>query len=152
MTTAPPRRHFWAGTIWDRDLLEEVPPRFRHLYTVWLPLEYFILLCFGGAGAVFIVPSLASLATAEFADYWTLTVGLLATLSLAGLVARRALLELVSVITLAVCLSSYLIALVVLAFALDADRLPNAIGLLTILVLPVWRAFDIVRTERRRNA
>lgn len=140
-----------VGTIWERALLEEVPRRFRPIYTIVLPLKYFIFTLFGLLASANRIPTIDHLTSVDYGDLWTAMVGLTASLCLAGLIWRREQLELYSLILLCAGLATYPIGAAVLAIAGDSDRAPLAVGLFVFLVLPIWRIFDLVRTLRLRK-
>lgn len=150
-TSSQPRRPLLQGTIWDRSLLEEVPQRWRALYTVVLPLKYLLFLGFGIAGISTRIPAISEFVSVGYGDVWTVLVGLTGALALVGISARRPLLELYAAIVLEVLLLSYVCSLLALAAAGDLDRLAMAVGFPIVLGLPAWRIVDIIRTERRRG-
>jgi hypothetical protein len=140
------------STIWDLSLLEEVPQRFRPIYTVVLPVKYALFALFGFIGTLTIVPSVVELTSVDYGDVWTAMVGLTGGVCLAGLIWRRERLELYSLIALVVGFATYPVsALVLWVLAGDSDRAALAAGLWVFLILPMWRISDLVRTIRRRR-
>jgi hypothetical protein len=140
------------GSVWDKSLLEEVPARFRSLYTIVLPVKYFIFFLFGVFGVIYQnAPTLAKVTSESYVDIWTLVVGAAALVCLLGLAARRAQAELYATIILVVTLASYPLSLIWVGIGGDLEKLDLGIGLFVFLVLPTWRIFDIVRTERHRH-
>lgn len=150
-TSPKQRRPLLQGTIWDRSLLEEVPQRWRSLYTIVLPLKYALFVGFGIAGTLSRIPAVGEFFSVGYGEIWTILVGFTGALSLAGLVFRRAHLELYATIVLDTLLLSYLGSLVALGVAGDVDRMALAVALPVVFILPAWRIVDIVRTERRRG-
>ena len=149
-TPVPPSR--WRGTIWDPALRDEVPERFRSIYTVVLPLKYALFFGFGVAGSLSFIPVFSRVVSLAYADLWTLLVGIFSLAALIGLVFRIAMLELYATILLDVLLMVYVIALLVLGLSGDLGRFALSIGVPVFVVLPTWRVLDIIRTERRRRA
>lgn len=148
------RRH----SIWDPELLREVPARFRGLYTVLLPAHHLALMTFGLFSLVAVhqrssPPStLEEATTVGFAGAWSAAVVLLSASALAALATRLGRTELVVLIALVCLLVSYPFALIAVGFSEgSAIRIALGFAMLGFLLLPAWRAVDLVRTERRRN-
>jgi hypothetical protein len=138
------------GTIWDESLLTEVPRRFRSLYTIVLPIKYGFFFLFGVIGLIAdTAPTLAVLTSPSYVEIWTLVIGACAAISFVGLAIQHFRMELYATVVLSIMLFSYPLALIVEGFG-DIQKLDLGVGLLVFLVMPVWRVFDIVRTERRR--
>lgn len=138
------------GSIWDPALLEEIPLRFRPLYTVALPANYALFGLFGLLGLLTAVPTVAALTSIDYGDVWTMMVGLTGAISLVGLVGRRPQLELYALIALVVGFATYPIALLILALV-GKSTLALAAGTWAFVVLPIWRVSDLVRAARRRE-
>lgn len=147
----------WAGkhlrgTIWEPGILAtEVPRRFRPIYTVVIPVKLALFASFGIAGSITRVPTVASVTSLTYADVWTVMLGLTALTALAGEIYRREQLALYSTIGLVVGYATYPLGAWVLWAGGDAVRAPLAIGLWVLIVTPVWRIVDLVRTIRRRR-
>lgn len=140
------------STIWDPSLLEEVPRRFRPIYTTVLPIKYALFTLFGVIGTLTLVPTITQLTSVDYGDVWTAMVGLTGGVCLAGLIWRREQLELYSLIALVVGFSTYPIgALILWIGTADSSRAALAAGLWVFLILPIWRVSDLVRTIRRRR-
>lgn len=140
------------ATIWDPSLLQEVPQRFRPIYTVVLPVKYVLFAAFGFIGTLTIVPSVAAATSVDYGDLWTAMVGLTGVVCLAGLVWRREQLELYALIALVVGFATYPISAGILWLTThDLERAALAVGLWVFLILPMWRITDLVRTIRRRR-
>lgn len=140
------------GTVWEPGVLDgEVPPRFRPIYTVVLPLKLALFAGFGIAGTIVRVPTVDLVTSVSYGDVWTVMLGLTAVLALAGSVYRREQLELYATIALVVGYATYPLGAAVLSLACDVDRAPLAIGLWVLIVTPAWRIIDLVRTIRRRR-
>ena len=153
-TGKPPTRmrRFVRSTIWDPSLLEEVPRRFRGIYTVVLPIKYALFAAFGIIGALTIVPSVAIATSVDYGDLWTAMVGLTGLICFAGLVFRRESLELYALIALVIGFATYpLSALLLWITTGDLNRAALGVGLWVFLILPMWRVTDIVRTIRKRR-
>jgi hypothetical protein len=152
MRTLPElKRTLLRRTIWAPELLEEVPHRFRGLFTVALPLSYGVISAFGVAGTLTRVPSVALVTSVTYGDIWTLLIGVTALLALVGLIRRLEGLELYAGIALVVGYATYpLSALKLWMFDADIDRAPLAFGLWAFVILPAWRAVDATRIIRRR--
>lgn len=146
------RRH----TIWNDNLLQEVPARFRGLYTVLLPVNYGLLVMFGLLGTLAVVGPAAPVAqvtsSLSYATIWTLMVGVTALATFAGLAFRRESLELYAGIFLIIGMSTYPIADAVLSITGDLRHASLSFGLFTFVLLPGWRTFDLVRVLRFRHA
>lgn len=145
------RSRLLLRTIWDPSLLEEVPQRFRPIYTVVLPVKYVLFALFGLIGTLTIVPTVADLTSVDYGDVWTAMVGLTGGVCFAGLARRIEGLELYSLIALVVGFSTYPLGAAILWIQGDVTRAPLAAGLWVFLVLPLWRISDLVRTIRRRR-
>jgi hypothetical protein len=139
------------GTIWDPVLLEEVPPRFRWLYTVLLPVNYTLLALFGAFGIIATIAPVAQVTSLSYANIWTLMVGLTATLTLVGLACRLEAMELYCGIALTIGMATYPVADVILSLRGDLQHASLAFGLFTFILLPSWRVVDIVRIRRHRK-
>lgn len=149
--------HGWRQhTIWNRDLLEEVPTRFRGLYTVLLPVNYGLLVMFGLLGTLAVVGPAAPVAqvtsSLSYATIWTLMVGVTALVTFTGLAFRREWLELFAGIFLIIGMSTYPIADVVLSLTGDLRHASLSFGLFTFVLLPLWRTVDLVQVLRLRHA
>lgn len=144
-----------SGTIWSRSLAREVPPRFRWIYTIFLPIAYGICFLFGTAAAVIIIPTVRVFSSSEFAHLWALLIGLLGLAAFTALAFRLERLEFYVAIALAVALCWYpgiLIGSAISGFPEHLERLPSGIGLILLVLIPAGRAVDIIRTARRRIA
>jgi hypothetical protein len=140
------------GTIWDRHLLdEEVPARFRSLYSLWLPIAYGLFVLYGAAGTFARVPSIVKVAGVGFGDVWTVLIGAFGIVALVGLVGRWALPEFLGALLVGTLMLLYVGSLIFLTFTGDLDRLALTVGVLVFIILPAWRCIDIARVERRRR-
>jgi hypothetical protein len=157
MTRSDTRRHqfrLWVtrGTIWDVSLLEEVPRRFRPIYTTVLPIKYALFALFGIIGTLTTIPTIVDLTSVDYSDIWTAMLGLTGLVSLAGLIWRHEQLELYCSIALIIGFSTYPVASIMLWIVEgDLQNAALAVGLWGFLVLPMWRTVDLVRTIRRRR-
>lgn len=147
------RRRLIDRTIWSPNLLQEVPPRFRTIYTVLLPFKYTVLFVFGILSSLSRVDgAIARLTTGAYSDLWPPALATASLLALLGLAFRRWVLELWATSFVLALLLVYPIALAASAIASRELRTGAlAIGLLVLLASPAWRVADIVRTERRRR-
>lgn len=151
----PWARRLARGTVWDTALLEqEVPRRFRGIYTTVLPLEYATIAAFASVvlgsrtqGAI------ARISSGQYADLWTLAIAVLSVLAGIGLCFRLERLELVATLVLVAGLVTYPIANIIIG-AHEGNLLQMGLGivLFQLIYFPVWRLFDIARTARRRDA
>lgn len=141
-----------ARSIWSPSLLEEVPPRFRGIYTVLLPLKYSLFVVFGSVTTIETAGgAIARITSGTYSDLWPVLVAAASLAALVGLIARRWALELWATFTLVALLLVYPIALAVTGLLAGNERtIGLGIGLLVFLVAPAWRISDIIRTERRR--
>ena len=145
-------RKLLRGTIWDAELLREVPRRFRGIYTVALPIVYALIVGFSVAGTWARVPSVDLVTSVDYGDVWTVLLGLTSLATGVGLVWRREGLELYATIALVIGYATYPIAAGLLwIFAADATRAPLAFGLWVLVVLPIWRIFDLIHVIPRRR-
>lgn len=146
------RRRLLRSTIWDLSLLEEVPARFRPIYTVVLPVKYTLFALFGLIGTLTVVPTIVTLTSVDYGDVWTAMVGLTGGVCLVGLVRRLERLELYSLIALIIGFATYPIgALILWLGSGDSDRAALAVGLWVFLILPMWRVSDLIHTIRLRR-
>lgn len=151
-------RHGWRWlvelTIWGESYaIEDAPPRYRGLYTVALPLQYLLFVLYGFTGSLTIVPSVDHLFGADYADLWTMLVGVNGMATLVALVFRLRWAEMVTTVTLVAGLLSYPVSLAILAFIFhDTNRAALAVGLPALLILPAWRVTDLIKLIRQHRA
>jgi hypothetical protein len=141
-----------SDTIWGEAALAEVPPRFRPLLTVWLPINYVLLMLYGIAGTLTRVPTIVKVAGVGYGDVWTVLIGVAGAIGLLGLIFLWALPEFAGALVVGVLFLCYVGSLFYLSVtAGDLDRLALSIGVVVFLILPAWRCSDLVRVERRRR-
>lgn len=140
--------------MWGSSLLEEVPRRFRSLYTVELPLKYATIAVF----AIIVLISrsagvIGRVSSGQYSDLWTLAICLLAFACIGAVAFRLERLEFWLTITLCSGLVTYPIANIIIGVhEHDLRQMALGIVLFQLVYFPGWRIFDIARTSRRRDA
>jgi len=148
----------WSGfldhTVWGRSYIEEeVPERYRSLYTVALPLQLLCFIVFGTLGTIANVPSVQLVAGVDYVDIWAALLAVIGAATFCALVFRFHWAELVAMIFLVAGLLSYPVSVALLAIGdQDLDRWALAAGLPALLVLPAWRVGDLSVVLRRELA
>lgn len=139
-------------TIWSHDAMPLVPPRFRPIYQVFLPIVDLHLLVFA-AVAVFVGSQVVEDFTLQWFPYaWAATMGLGAVLATIGLVFCRDWTELVGK---GVLIIGFIVYGIVLGFYVDSGSLSSllTITLVDLAVIGLLiRCVDLVSTIGRKEA
>lgn len=138
-------------TVWSEEGLQEIPERFRSLYSIALPGKYAIYILFGITAVLFRPRSVEVATSPQYTDFWAVMIIVTTALAAAGLIFCKEKLELYASIANIVGIATYPVLLLWFAFTGDVERFPAGFGLMGFIVLPIWRVTDIVRVIRRRE-
>lgn len=141
-------RRVAASSIWARRSVSAEDDRVASLLRIYLPLLDVIFAAGGIVSRIYGVPALNETTPGAYVKGWSTAVTVVALACLAGVAFPERLwrLEFGGKAVLIGLLSLYVGSLIYLAFVEgDGARAALAIFICTILMLPVWRLFDIPR-------